>query len=95
MRFKKINYRIHHRVFRSIPVIGYAVNDPQTGVRYCVRQVSRRYWKADHFDSGLSLDVFAETRKEVAFLAKKRLLAAIKNGSYAAAINSLNARGTA
>lgn len=57
MRFARLTYRIHDRLFGHQVARGYAIElpTPFAGLRFCVRHKDDR-WVIDHYDSGLGVN---------------------------------------
>jgi hypothetical protein len=88
MKFKKITYLIDDsrgQGGRTKLVTGYATDF--YAIRLCVRQVSRHWWKVDHYDTGCSFAFCAESTREKAFIsACKHGYSSLINGSYQRAL---------
>lgn len=95
MRLKKINYQIAHGFGVAKPVSGYAVDSP-TNVRYCVRCNEKAEWVADHFDAGHAItNIRFTTWQECIDGTEAYLNKAIRDGSYARAIQRINSEAEA
>lgn len=101
MKFKKIIYLIDDScgsVYGRVKAVqGFAIDyEP---VRLCVRKQSRRFWTVDHYDTGFAINlpfyVFRGDKESVASAAVDKLNAAIKDGSYKAAIDRYEAQRSA
>lgn len=101
MNFKKITYLIDWS-YGSVDgqvkeVKGFAVDyEP---VRICVRKQAKRYWRVDHYDSGFAINlpfyVDCSDKEFVAAAAISKIEAALKDGSYQAALQRYNERRAA